>query len=60
MEIRFRFLKTVCSPIDQTPVINSPNNSLLIPQDLKENLSIISNGIDNLDKPIYATLFKTI
>ena len=50
--------ETISSPIDKTPVINSPNNSASTPQDLQHNLSLISNGIDTLDKFIDATLFN--
>ena len=50
--------ETVFSPIDQTPVINSPNNSASTPQDLQDNFSIIRNGIDTLEKFIDATLFN--
>ena len=50
--------ETISSPIDKTPVINSPNNSVLTPQDLQHNLSLISNDIDTLDKFIDATLFN--
>ena len=50
--------ETVFSPIDQKPAINSPNNSVSTPQDLQDNLSIISSGIDTLDKFIDATLFN--
>ena len=50
--------ETISSPIDKTPVINSPNNSASTPQDLQHNLSLISNGIDTLDKFIDATVFN--
>ena len=49
--------ETTSSPIDKTPVIHSPNNSVSTPQDLQHNLSLISNGIDTLDKFIHVTLF---
>ena len=50
--------ETISSPVDKTPVINSPNNSVSTPQDLQRNLSLISNGIDTLDKFIDASLFN--
>ena len=50
--------ETVFSPIDQKPAINSPNNSVSTPQDLHDNISIISSCIDTLDKFIDATLFN--
>ena len=50
--------ETISSPIDKTPVINSPSNSVSTPKDLQHNLSLISNGIDTLDKFIDATLFN--
>ena len=45
--------KTVSSPIDQTSLINSPRNSVLIPQDLQDNLSIIKNSTDKLSSPMW-------
>ena len=42
--------ETISSLIDQEPVINSPNTCESIPQDLQDNPSLISNGIDTLDK----------
>ena len=49
--------ETVSSPVDQTPVINSRNNSISTPQGLEDNLSIINNSVDALDKFIDGTLF---
>ena len=49
---------TISSPTDKTPVINSPTYSVSTPQDLQHNLSLISNGIDTLDKFMDATLFN--
>ena len=48
----------IFSPIDKAPVIDCPNNSVSNAQDLQHNLSLISNGIDTLDKFIDATLFN--
>ena len=53
-----RDLEIVSSPIDQTPVINSGNNSVSTSQDLQDNISIIHNSTDTLDKFIDATLFN--
>ena len=50
--------ETISSPIDQTPVINSPNNCESIPQDLQDNPSLISNGIDTSDKFIDEASFN--
>ena len=49
MEIIFIFPKDVLeifsSLFDQKPEINSPNNSVLTPQYLQYNISLISNGV---------------
>ena len=50
--------ETIFSPIDQTLLIISPNNSVSTLQDLQNNLSLKSNGIDSLNKFIDATFFK--
>ena len=50
--------ETISSSIDKIPVINSPTNSVSSTKDLQHNLSLISNGIDTLDKFIDATLFN--
>ena len=50
--------ETISYPIDKTPVVNSSNNSVSIPQDLQHNISLISNSIDTYDKFIDATLFN--
>ena len=50
--------ETFSSPIDQAPVINSSNNSVSTSEDLLDNISIISNSIDILDKFIDTTLFN--
>ena len=49
--------ETVSSPIDETLEINSSNNYISIPQDLQDNLPLINNSIDILDKFIDATVF---
>ena len=51
--------ETVSSPIDQTPVMKSPNNYVSTPQDLEDNLSILylPNDIETLDK-FDTTLFN--
>ena len=48
----------VSSPIDQKPIIDSLNNSVSTPQDFQDNLSLVFNGIDTLDKFIDAILFN--
>ena len=50
--------ETFSSSIDQAPVINSSNNSVSTFEDLLDNISIISNSIDILDKFIDTTLFN--
>ena len=50
--------ETIFSPIDQTLLIISPNNSASTLQGLQNNLSLISNGIESLSKFIDATFFK--
>ena len=57
-DISNRDRETASSPIDQKAVINFLNNSVSTPQGLEDNLSIVSNGIDTLDKFIDATLFN--
>ena len=62
MEIIFIFRKEVKKlfllQIDQTPIIDSLNNSVSTPQDFQDNLSLVFNGIDTLDKFIDAILFN--
>ena len=53
-----RDLETISSPFDQSPILNSPNNSVSAPQDLQNNLCLTSNGVETLDKFIDATLFN--